>query len=296
VIQVLEGPGIVGPLVQSVFLPVKAGDGSDYLEFESWWIMGQTTHPEATYLLFPFNVRSAQVRIDLGGQAMVAGQDQIPGVCYDYYTAQQWVDLSNNDLGITIALPDNPMVQFGNFHFGDNQSKFEIDRALLLGWITNTYWETNFRTHQPGGVHARYRVYPHAGGFDPIAAQRRGLETAASQPLLQHMGEPDAHAKTRVYPASGSLLRLPEALEPGRPVFTLHVKPARKGTGIVVRLYNAGDEPQTARIDSGLLRIQSAELCDLAENAVQAVEVRDGGATMTLPSRQVTTVRLEVEQ
>ena len=36
-------------------------------------------------------------RIDLGGQSMIAGEDQIPGVCYDYYTAQQWVDFSNEN-------------------------------------------------------------------------------------------------------------------------------------------------------------------------------------------------------
>ena len=71
---------------------------------------------------------------------MQAGQDQIPGVCFDYYSAQQWVDLSNNDCGVTVALPDNPMVQFGDFHFGANQPGFALERAMLLGWVTNTYW------------------------------------------------------------------------------------------------------------------------------------------------------------
>jgi hypothetical protein len=55
------------------------------------------------------------------------------------------------------------MVQFGDFHFESNQPGFSIDRPTLLGWVTNTYWETNFRTHQSGGVHARYQVYPRAG-------------------------------------------------------------------------------------------------------------------------------------
>ncbi len=288
VVQVLEAPGIVGPLVQSVFLP----DHDDYVEFKSWWIMGQTTHPEGTYVLFPFDVPGARARIDLGGQSMIAGEDQIPGVCYDYFTAQQWVDLSNENEGVTIALPDNPMVQFGDFHFGHNQHEFNLDRAMLLGWVTNTYWETNFRTHQPGGVHARYRVYPHAGGFNPTDAQRRGQEAAASQPLLQHMGEPAAEL---VYPETGALLQLPEALDPGQPIFTLHVKPARAGAGIVVRLYNAGTQPAEARLASGLLKIVSAQLCDLTEAPSEALAVNDGSLVVTLPPGQVSTLLLTVK-
>jgi hypothetical protein len=286
VIQVLEAPGIIGPLVQSVFLP--AGEG--FVEFESWYIMGQSTHPEATYLMFPFDIPGAKARIDLGGQAMVAGDEQIPGVCFDYFTAQQWVDLSNDRLGVTIALPDNPMVQFGDFHFGKNQQDFTLERATLLGWVTNTFWETNFRTHQPGGVHARYRVYPHQGGYDPVAAHRIGMETACSQPLVQHMGEPAADL---VYPASGELLSLPEQVNPAGAVFTLHVKPTREGQGMIVRLYNAGDGA-AASIRSGLLHIEQAWLVDLFENPLEALAVEDGTVTIQAPQGRVTCVKLSV--
>jgi alpha-mannosidase len=289
VIQLLDAPGVTGPLAQSVFLPAEG----DFVEFESWWVMGQTVHPESTYLMFPFDVPGARARLDLGGQAITAGEDQIPGVCFDYYTAQQWVDFSNDEAGVTVALPDNPMVQFGDFHFGHNQQRFELERAMLLGWVTNNYWETNFRAHQPGGVQARYRVYPHAGGFDPSAAQRAGLETAYNQPLLQHMGERPAE---QVFPQQGSLLRLPESFAPDSPVFTLRVKPAAEpedANAVIVRLYNAGTATETARVASGLLAIESAELCDLTENpAGDALAVQDGGVEVTIPAGRVLTLRL----
>jgi alpha-mannosidase len=274
--------------VQSVFLP----EAEAYVEFESWWVMGQSVHPEGTYVVFPFNLPGATARIDLGGQVMVAGKDQFPGVCFDYYTAQQFVDLSNPERGVNIALPENPMVQFGDFHFGHNQREFKLNRAMLLGWVTNTYWETNFRAHQPGGVHARYRVYPHSGGFDSVRSQRQGLETAFSQPLLQHMGEPKEKG---LFPASGELLRLPENLEPDRPVFTLHVKPTRKDGGLLVRLFNAGDTPQTARIGSGLLQIMAAQLCDLSENPQQSLEVTGGEINFPIPAHQFSTLRLIIQ-
>jgi hypothetical protein len=287
VIQVLDAPGIIGPLVQSVFLP----EGEGYVEFESWWIMGQTTHPEATYLTFPFDVPGVVTRIDLGGQPMVAGVEQIPGVCYDYYTAQQWVDFSNDEFGVTVALPENPMVQFGDFHFGHNQQGFNLECATLLGWVTNTYWETNFRTHQPGGIHARYRVIPHAGAFDAATAYRHGQEAAIALPLVQHLGEP---VLSETYPSSGALLCLPEQNESGSPVVTLHVKPSQKGEGLVVRLYNTGETERDVKIGSGLLQIEGAEMCDLHEITTGALEVSGGEVVIRTPVRRVTCVRLSV--
>jgi alpha-mannosidase len=276
----------VGPLKQSVLLP----DQADYIECESWWEMGLETHPEATYLLYPLAVPQAVARLDLGGQAIVAGQDQLPGVCRDYFTAQQWVDFSNESVGVTIALPENPLVQLGDFHFGHNQTEFTLERAMLLGWVTNNYWETNFRAHQPGQVRARYRLTPHQGDFNEAQAHRLGLDAAYGQlvPIWQHLGE--LAAAPPLWPGAGSLLQLPGQ---NSPVLTLHVKPAKDSTGLVVRLLNASDEAQPAEIGSGLLHIVAAHQCDLLEKPLQPLEVQNGIVSLSLPPRGLVTVQLQ---
>lgn len=279
VVQLLRAPGIAGPLLQSTFFPHYA----DYVEFRSQWVMGQDAHPEATYLLFPFRLPGSQVRFDLGAQAVQPEVDQLPGVCRDYFTTQNWVDFSNGQMGVTVATPENPMVQFGGFHFGDNQEHFELGRATLLGWVTNTYWETNFRAHQPGLVTARYRVGPHAGGFDEAAAHRFGLEAANDAPLLQHLGE--SPAAGAAWPASGSLLDLPQP-----PVVVTHVKPAAVGAGALVRLLNASDSAQTARIGSGLVQIARARRCDLLENVLEELPIADGAVVIALQPRELVAV------
>ncbi len=287
IIQLLEASGCVGPLRQSVFLP----DDADYIECEACWEMGLSAHPEATYLLYPFHVPGAVVHLDLGGQAMQVERDQLPGVCRDYFTAQQWVDFSNDERGITVALPDNPMIQLGDFHFGRFQRAFRLERPLLLGWVTNNYWETNFRAHQPGRVWARYRLRPHAGGFQEAQAHRFGLEAAHNRPLLQHLGEPRAAEAS--FPASGALLRLPGGDGDASSVLTLHVKPGR-ASSVVVRLLNASDQERTATIGSGVLRITAARLCDLLENPQRSLEVRSGAVSLALPPRRVAVIHLEV--
>ncbi len=289
VIQSLEAPGCAGPLKQSVFL----SDSADYIECESWWDMGLDVHPEATYILYPFNVPNATARLDLGGQPMVVGSDQLPGVCLDYFTVQGWVDISNEDLGVTVAMPENPMVQLGDFHFAHNQAECTLERAMLLGWVTNNYWETNFRPHQPGRVHARYRILPHREGFNELQAHRFGSEAVYPQPLLQHLGEPERHPP--LLPEAGALLRLPQNVSPESPVLTLHIKAAERRPGVIVRLFNASDQAQPAEIGSGFLRILSAQLCDLLEKTQGSLEVQNGTVTLNVPARRVTAVLLNVE-
>ncbi len=283
VIQLLEAPCCAGPLRQSVFLPAYA----DFIECEAWWDMGLGAHPEATYLLYPFNVPGAVACLDLGGQAMKPEADQLPGACRDYFTAHGWVDFSNGDLGVTVALPENPMVQLGDFHFAHNQTKFTLGRAMLLGWATNNYWPTNFRAHQPGRVRARYRIFPHRGGFNEAHAHRFGLEAAYAQPLVQHLGEPTGASPP--FPEQGTLLHLP-----GGPVVALHVKPAARGSGLALRLLNASDSSQDATVGSGLLSIVAAQRCDLLEKPLETLAVSEGAVTLRLPPRRIVSLYLEV--
>ena len=170
IIQFLEAPGCAGPLKQSVFLP----DTEDYIECESWWDMGLTVHPEATYILYPFNVPRRNCPPGLGRSTHGDRFRSITGCLPGLLHRQGWVDLSNEELGVTVAMPENPMDQLGDFHFAHNQAECALERTMLLGWVTNNYWETNFRAHQPGLVQARYRIKPYRGASMSIQAHRFG--------------------------------------------------------------------------------------------------------------------------
>ncbi|MBA3276624.1 MAG: hypothetical protein H0T72_12605, partial [Chloroflexia bacterium] len=279
--QRLELP-IGGELRQETYLPAHA----DWIEVSSNWTMGLETNPEATYIAFPFEVPGAVARVDLGGQAMRVEADQLPRACRDYFTAQTWVDFSNPEFGVTVACPDAPMVQLGDFTFGANLQTVELQRAMLLGWVTNNYWETNFRAHQPGQVSARYRLLPHAGPFGESAAHRFGLD-AATPPLSHHLFEPPVDDAS--LPATGSLLRLPEP-----PVLTLHVWP-RDGA-VYARLLNASDQAVSATVGSGTLHIVAATRCDSLGSTVEDLEPRNDAVTISLEPRMLATVRLVLQR
>ena len=249
--------------------------------------MGVSTHPEATYLPFHLNLPNPTVRLDLGGQGMQPGVDQLPGSCMDYYTVQRWVDFSDGEKGLVIATPDTPEVMLGGFHLADEQLSFHLDQPLLLAWVTNTYWMTNFRAHQPGQVRARFRLLPYAGPFDEVRAHRFGAESALAQPIAHSLGERPAVGLQ--LPSTGSLLQLPQG-----DMLTLHIKHADQENEMILRLYNPTGHEQEAVVGSGLLQIRGAEVCDLFENAMQKVEVEEGTVRVKIQARELVVLRLAV--
>lgn len=296
--QTLDVPDVESDVSLRIFVPNE--DATVVVEAE--WVMGLETHPEATYLAFPFDLPDPTATIDVGGQAVEPGRDQLEGTVYDYYTVQRWSDLSNEDRGMTIGCPLNPMVQFGDFHFGGDQNKFDLERALFLGWVTNNYWDTNFRAHQPGKVSARYHLTPHRGPFDESFAHRKGLEAEHTMPLAQTMGESSTDPQLQ---ACGSLLDLPEP-----PTLILQIRPEEEDAGvfhpgsstpeigdaILVLLKNAADEPTVTSIDSSQLRIESAERANpLNGHARSSISVEDEAVSVELEGRETTMVRLEVD-
>jgi hypothetical protein len=287
-----------GPLVRQrletpvgdVFLAVLVGET---VEIEAAWEMGLSTHPEATYLAFPFAIGDPTHRVDVGGQAVRAGTDQLDRTCHDYYTAQRWVDVSGPGAGVTVGCPLNPLVQFGGFSFGANRERVPAD-PLLLGWVTNNYWETNFRARQPGAVRARYRLHPH-GGFDESAAHRRGLAAEHADPAVHRLGEPGAEP---VLPDTGRFLDLPDL-----PVLVVGERPAwadgvhRAGgdgaDATVLHLRNASDEARTATVGPGALAVQSATRADAFGRAGEPLSIADGGVAVDLAPRETTALRLD---
>ena len=303
VVQHLDVTGIPTPVELRFRIP-KHGPG---LTVDAQWEMPRDTHPTSTYLTFPFDLPDPTPRVDVGDQAMEPGTDQLQASCHDYYTAQRWVDLAGEDRGVTVACPINPMVQFGDFSFGDAATEIDIDRALLLGWVTTNFYNTNFRAHQPGTVRSRYHLNPYRGEFDEARAHRVGRNAEHERPLVQPLAESTTDAGT--LRTDGQFLDLPSP-----PVLVPQLRPAGdagsifpptgvdestdSGDGrhqIDLSVLNASDEPQTATIDSALLPIIDVEVADLFGDGTTTAEptLDDGTVSVVLAPRQLLTLHLD---
>lgn len=285
--QVVEVPGLASPATLSFILPRH----ENTLEVRGRWDMGFETWPESTYVVLPFAIDDARVRYDIGGMGIEPEKQQLPGTCRDYFHLQNWVDFSGANGGVTIATPENPVAQFGDFHFAHARKQFRLERALFLGWITNNYWCCNFPGHQPGQVTARYCLRPHAG-YDETAAHRFGLESAMPCTVQNALEAPRAETPL---PRAGSLLKLPEP-----PILTQHILPAAwsgaEEEGIILRLINASDTNRTVTVGSGIIQITAAALCNGTGTTGYELPVKNGRVQLAMDPRDQVTIRLKTSK
>ncbi len=102
-----------------------------------------------------------------------------------------------------------------------------IRAGMIFSVSMNNHRESNHNADQEGTLSFAYALRAHAGGYDPVAAQRFGRETC--QPLLALSTDADS--------------RLPSPLvtvgDPGAVITS--IRPARSGKGLMLRLFNVAD-------------------------------------------------------
>jgi alpha-mannosidase len=240
--------------------------------------------PEALYFAFPISMDPGwRAHFDTAGIPTELDAEQLPGACRDWVTVDTFASLHQADFGVTLYCPDAPLVQIGNFHWAKKQDAIPRQaNPLLLAWPLNNYWETNFRSTQPGVVEFRYAFASH-GAFDPVAAVLQGQQ--ASNPPVTHLVLDDAS------PRQGRFLEVQ-----GDRVVVSHVKPAEDRAGLIARVVNLGDQPSTARIALSGRNVTAAWRCGTLEENQSPLELADGAAVCPLPPRQITTVRIQTDK
>jgi len=189
---------------------------------------------EAVHLGFGFNVPKGVMRMDTPWAVVRPETDQLLGACKNYFTVQRWVDVSNNDYGVTLATPDAPLVEVGGITNDPRGKSVGWIKHLepsttLYSYVMNNYWETNYKAGQQGPTVFRYSIKTH-GRFGAGGAAKFGAE--AGQPLIA------------VPVDSGTALRRSIlSVEPAGVVVTAF-KPGLDGKSWIVRLHNPGRRPR----------------------------------------------------
>lgn len=134
--------------------------------------------PTGIYLALPLAMEAGwQAAFDTAGQIVTLDDDQLPGASRGWVTVQSAAALWDGHTAVALLTPDAPLVQFGGFHFGPPPDAIERNPdPLLLSWIANNYWDTNFPQVQNERVKLRYGVLTLAQpDLSEIAAQAAKL-------------------------------------------------------------------------------------------------------------------------
>jgi len=195
---------------------------------------------EGVHLRFAPNVPNGVIRMDVPWGVIRPEVDQLPGACKNYFSVGRWIDVSNEQFGLTCATIDAPLAEVGAIRT-DVANPFDpkvwvkkLDPTqTFYSYVMNNYWETNYKADNEGQTTFRYVLWPHRK-FDPAAAARFGVEV--SQPLVVVPVAKDAPQIRSMF-----LVEPPE-------VILTSLKPSDDKKALMIRLYNAGDRPAKARV------------------------------------------------
>lgn len=180
---------------------------------------------------FPFNIENPTNRIDLAWSVIEPEKDQLAGTNKNYFTLQRWIDVSNEQRGITLASVDAPLFEIGGMYgeawitpSGQEWATKASSSSKIFSWVMNNSWHTNYKAEQEGIAFFKYALLPHKG-FNYSDAYRFGIEQ--SQPLIisfSNVNDEDFK----------STLILDDKTE----IVITSMRPATDKKSILVRLYN----------------------------------------------------------
>jgi hypothetical protein len=134
--------------------------------------MSPTTRPEAIYHAFPLGTKRGQIYLEVAGGVMRPGLDQVPGTATDWHGIQNWFAVAEPDYTVVVASPDISLVQCGGINTGLWRQTMPASNGLVMSWVMNNYWFTNFPVRQTGRVTYQYSLAYQEGPFNPRTATR----------------------------------------------------------------------------------------------------------------------------
>lgn len=253
--------------------------GEASLELEAVLLKIGRVEPHALYLVFPLAMNEAVCHFETAGAVVELGSEQLPNTSQHYLTTNRFIRLQGAQHGLTVACPDTPLWQVGGFTFGrHNEGYVEHREAMLLAWLTNNYWDTNFQADQAGQIRQTFRLIPH-----PAQALEVSIRSA-----LPYAVSPQLHWYANWEPKQKPRAQLLD-LDLGGVLLT-----GLKGQNdrLILHLLNPTDDSCPIRVSPGLFTPQYADLVDLAGNRIKALDVTRGSVSLDVAPRTWTGLHL----
>jgi hypothetical protein len=251
---------------------------------------------------FPFHVTDGTMKLDIPMAIMQPEIDQIPSACKNWLEVGGWADVSNQQLGITWASLDAPLVEVGGITatmLGGQtnpavwRKKIEPTQKLY-SWAINNHWETNYRAYQDGIITFRYALRPHKR-FEPVEATQ--FSTGLSQPLVVAPADASpassalsgsaAPSTPSAAPTSGGNNTVPKLQLSSKQVVVQVLKPSDDGKAWIISLFNPSAETQRTALQWST-PVHGMSYSNTAEVAGEPVN-----GDIEIAAQDVVTVRVE---
>jgi hypothetical protein len=243
---------------------------------------------EAVYFAFPFAADNPQIRYDLQNGFVDPTRDLLPGAAKEWFSVQHWVAAQQG--GVTAALipADAELITLGDIVRGKWPTELDQHRGTILSYVMNNYWHTNYAAGQGGDFTFRY-VFTSGGELDPGQLSRAGWEEMTpleTNEIIQN--DKEVSPPRPLNAAKDSFLQVSQSN-----VVLVNWKRAEDGEGTVMRFLEVAGKESTVDVQTPLLDVQSAWMCDAVERKQGPLSVSPHGFEFPVKPFQIVTVRLE---
>lgn len=234
--------------------------------------------PEAIYFALPLQMQEGwKCTYDTAGQLALLDEEQIGNVCRDWITVDTAVSVYGDRGCVTLACPDAPMVQVGDFGFGKESRRIpRNENPLLLAWPMNNYWDTNFCADQSGTMTFSYDLLLRET-FCPIQAMADGI--AAKNPCV-------FGASVEGKPSQRTLLDCQ-----GNSV-VLHLYPEADQKAIRLLLVNPTAQPDDFSLSFPDKTVTDAAVISPTGKVLQQLQMEDGCIRTQIAGNQFRLIRV----
>ena len=245
---------------------------------------------EGVHFGFAFNVPNGVMRMDVPWGVVRPELDQIPGACKNWFTVQRWVDISNDQFGVTWFTPDAPLVEVGsvtaNLIGSLSDPRAWLDHLepsqTIYSWAMNNHWHTNYRAEQEGPTVFRYFIWPHVKGDVGADPARRSLELSQSRLVLPARGQEAPSGFSSQFHHRPGLNLHPDL------VITAF-KPSEDRHAWILRVLNPSERNQTNRFSWQDPKPKAVWLSDNSERPLSPLT-----GPIEVPARSLVTVRADL--
>lgn len=215
---------------------------------------------------------------ETAGAVVELDREQLPGANRHFVPTQRFIRLQGQSRGLTVASPDLPLFQVGGFTFGRHErGVVKRDRPVLLAWLNNNYWDTNFEVTQSGPLRTRFHVVPHS-------AESIGKSVARTLP---YAAEPQLHVLRSAGTASASLF----AIEAEGLLLT---GVEREDSRLRLFVLNTEDSNRILSLKPATLTPRAARLIDLEGKPKGDVAGKGGAIIVDVAARAWVGVEIDV--
>ncbi|MGI8747988.1 MAG: hypothetical protein ACR2J4_06530 [Deinococcus sp.] len=244
------------------------------------------TTPRATYLNLPLALApSALTHFETAGATVEFDREQLPGSSRHYITTLDWLRMQDDKAGVTVATPDAPLWQVGGFTFGrfDGEKRAPYE-ATLNGWLTNNYWDTNFKADQAGELRFEFTLSLHIA--EGLAASAQRARTFISRPEIQVFT-----AATGGEPVKQQLLDVQM-----NGVCLTGIGADAEGRTLTLQVFNPADETRSVEVAAGRYQPTGVVRRSLAGMEEARGEHTAGRYTVSVPGRLWCELSVQIEQ